>query len=731
MEVGRDLFSPAEEGRTCSNGAKLRESRFHLDARKHFLTVGTPRVWNGLPREVVEAPSVRVFKDRLDVHKVGMSAKASSNQSNVSPYEFLKRLKEPVAGARSAIRAASYLEVTLDLVKQKVQVPWQTVSNITDLLSTEQKQVLFRATGCDYVNRPVSCAGNSPYRTITGECNNRQNPHFGASNHGYARWLPAEYEDGISLPRGLIEGQLYNGHPLPLVRKVSNEVITTPNEKFLRDAERSHAFMQWGQLVDHDLDLAPMTETSAHNKEAHCDTSCNYAPPCFPIKIPPGDPRITKPGVCMPFIRSAPVCNPAMSTREQLNAITSFLDASTVYGSERPLAQRLRNQSSPLGLMALNENFTDGGLGLLPFEKNPSSHCLLTNRTANIPCFEAGDKRVTVTLGLTALHTLFVREHNRLATELKALNPHWDGEKLYQEARKVVGAIIEGITFGDYLPLLLGTEFSKQVPPYRGYNDSVDPTVSNAFSLAFRFGHGSIPPVVPRLDEHYKPLGLHGNVLLHLTFCASWRVVMEGGIDPLIRGLLADHAKLMQQDQMMVVELQEHLFEQLEEIGLDLSSLNLQRGRDHGLPAYNAWRRFCGLSQPADEAELATVLQNTALAKKLIELYGTPSNIDLWIGAMAEPFVPQGRVGPLLACLIGLQFRKVRDGDRFWWENPGVFTPQQRHALSSDSLSRVICDNTHITEVPRDSFRVNRYPQDFVNCREIQRLDLSAWKEEQ
>ncbi|KAF7244450.1 Zinc finger protein GLIS1 [Varanus komodoensis] len=64
---------PQEEGRTRSNRAKLREPRFYLDARKHFLTVRTPRVWNGLPREVIEAPSVRVFKERLDIHMVGMS----------------------------------------------------------------------------------------------------------------------------------------------------------------------------------------------------------------------------------------------------------------------------------------------------------------------------------------------------------------------------------------------------------------------------------------------------------------------------------------------------------------------------------------------------------------------------------------------------------------------------------------------------------------------------------
>ncbi|KAF7239888.1 hypothetical protein EYD10_13481, partial [Varanus komodoensis] len=72
-EVGRDLFSPAEEGRMRFNGAKLREPRFHLGARKHFLTVRTPRVWNELPREVVKAPSGRVFKDRLDMRMVGMS----------------------------------------------------------------------------------------------------------------------------------------------------------------------------------------------------------------------------------------------------------------------------------------------------------------------------------------------------------------------------------------------------------------------------------------------------------------------------------------------------------------------------------------------------------------------------------------------------------------------------------------------------------------------------------
>lgn len=82
------------------------------------------------------------------------------------------------------------------------------------------------------------------------------------------------------------------------------------------------------------------------------------------------------------------------------------------------------------------------------------------------------------------------------------------------------------------------------------------------------------------------------------------------------------------------------------------------------LIGYNAWRRFCGLSAPRNEQELAVVMNNTELARKLIELYGTPENIDVWLGGVAEPFAPGGRVGSLFACLISRQFQKIRDGDR-------------------------------------------------------------------
>ncbi|KAM4719236.1 uncharacterized protein FYW61_015078 [Anableps anableps] len=243
------------------------------------------------------------------------------------------------------------------------------------------------------------------------------------------------------------------------------------------------------------------------------------------------------------------------------------------------------------------------------------------------------------------------------------------------------------------------------------------------------FAHLAIQPVLFRLDANYREHPRFPSVPLFKAFLTPWRVIFEGGVDPLLRGLLGRPAKLNTQDHMMVDALRERLFQFVQHLALDLGSLNMQWGRDHGLPGYNAWRRFCGLSQPRNQAQLAQVLKNPTLARKLLELYGTPENIDVWLGGVAEPFVPGGRVGPLFACLIATQFKKIREGDRLWYQNPGVFTPQQRQALSAVTLSRVICDNTGITSVPSDAFSIISNRNRLVQCSTLRRLDLSAWRE--
>ncbi|XP_032177867.1 myeloperoxidase isoform X2 [Mustela erminea] len=592
------------------------------------------------------------------------SIKRRLHSGLASPMELLAYFKQPVAATRTAVRAADYLHVALSLLEGKLRPLQRGPFNITDMLTPAQLNLLSKSSGCAYQDVRVTCPENDKYRTITGHCNNRRSPTLGASNRAFARWLPAEYEDGSSLPYGWTPGVKRGGFPVPL--------------------------------------------------------------------IPPDDPRIKNQRDCIPFFRSSPACTDSNITiRNQINALTSFVDASMVYGSEEPLAAKLRNTSNGLGLMAVNTRFSDNGRALLPFDTLHDDPCLLTNRSANIPCFLAGDMRSSEMPELTSMHTLFLREHNRLATELKRLNPCWDGERLYQEARKIVGAMIQIITYRDYLPLVLGPQaMRKYLPPYRRYNDSVDPRIANVFTNAFRYGHTLIQPFMFRLDNQYRPMGPNPRVPLSKVFFATWRVVLEGGIDPILRGLMATPAKLNRQNQIVVDEIRERLFEQVMRIGLDLPALNMQRSRDHGLPGYNAWRRFCGLPEPNTVGELGTVLKNLQLAEKLMQQYGSPNNIDIWMGGVAEPLEPLGRVGPLLACLIGTQFRKLRDGDRFWWENTGVFSRQQRQALTRVSLPRIICDNTGITTVSKNNiFMSNMFPRDFVNCSTLPRLDLTSWKD--
>ena len=106
--------------------------------------------------------------------------------------------------------------------------------------------------------------------------------------------------------------------------------------------------------------------------------------------------------------------------------------------------------------------------------------------------------RANEQVGLTALHTLFVREHNRLADVLVSENPGLNGNEIYEFARKIVGAQMQAITYNEFLPLLLGPD---AIGPYGGYNPGVDPTITNEFSTAaYRFGHTMVSPSLLRVD---------------------------------------------------------------------------------------------------------------------------------------------------------------------------------------------------------------------------------------
>ena len=234
----------------------------------------------------------------------------------------------------------------------------------------------------------------------------------------------------------------------------------------------------------------------------------------------------------------------------------------------------------------------------------------------------AGDARANEQIGLTAMHTVFLRAHNRIGADLHGLNPHWSGDKVYYETRKIVGAMIQRVTYAEWLPALLGGDGMAKLGTYRGYDQAVNPAVMNVFATAaFRFGHALIKPIIRRLDSD---LNTHpfGNVLLHRAFFNPFRLLKEGGIDPIIRGLVftASKDRRIEQNGPLNSDLIEKLFNASDEVALDLGALNIQRSRDHGIPFYNAWREFCGLETFNSFSQMRSEFDRVAI-NKLQTLY--------------------------------------------------------------------------------------------------------------
>ncbi|XP_043967724.1 eosinophil peroxidase-like [Gambusia affinis] len=666
-----------------------------------------------------------------------------------SPADILRLLKQPNGPSREAVRAADYMANTLHVIDHYLSKRHKRSINATDLISEGDLNVIARLTGCAAQVRNIHCQdlpNLNNYRTANSVCNNIKNPRWGASNIPFLRWLPAEYEDRISSPKGWTRDLKVNNYLLPLVRQVSNNILSYKSE-VINDPLYTHLVTIFGQWTDHDLTFTPHSPSiMSFNDGIDCEKTCGNTEPCFPIEFPSNDSRIRSHSEkCMPFSRSAPACGSgktgyifgSSTVRQQMNTLTAFIDVGQVYGSDDVKARNLRNLTNEQGLLKVNRDHKDNGRDLLPFTTMAANMCATRQRMTSdnsaeeVLCFFAGDDRSNENIGLASLHTLMMREHNRLARALAQLNPTWNGERLYQEARKIMGGYMQVITYRDYLLHIVGPEaISKKLSTYPGYDEKIDPSIANVFATAaYRFAHLMVQPFIFRLDENYQDHPKYPTQLIHRTMFAPWRIVFEGGLDPILRGLIGRPAKLNTQDRMLTDELRDRLFNFSVALALDLGSLNLQRGRDHGLPGYNRWREFCGLSQPRNLNELAQVLNNTVLAKNLLDLYGTPSNIDPWLAGVAEPFVRGGRVGPLFACLISTQFQKIREGDRFWWENKGVFTEAQRLALRDTSLARIICDNTGITEVPEKPFQYRPRGSGYTRCNAIPAFDLSPWKE--
>lgn len=656
--------------------------------------------------------------------------------------DLLTIVRYPTSDALELAKAEEIFEQTLEIISRHVKDGHRYnleghEENYRELLSPEHLHQIAYLSGCGKEMPLTDCSDmcfHKKYRAIDGSCNNLQEPTKGAANRAFKRLLEPRYENGFNTPVGWNPSKVYNGVHLPSARLISSLMIGS--QHVTDDDNSTHMLMQWGQFVDHDLDLSPQAISYTRFSDGRrCNETCENKLPCFPIQVPQSDQRIRN-KTCLGFARSSATCNTGqtsifyntLSPRQQLNAITAFIDASNVYASNVTEALSLRDTTTNRGLLRVGAR--PDGKALLPFDNEgllKHVDCQIEATKRHLPCFLAGDHRVNEQLALTAMHTLWLRQHNRVATELLQLNPQWDGTMLYHETRKIIGAMMQHITYSHFLKHFLGPSGMEALGEYKGYDPQVDPTISNEFATAaFRVGHTLVQPVIYRLNESFEPIR-HGNLPLHKAFFSPYRLVEEGGIDPLIRGLFGVAGKKQMPKEMVNIELTEKLFSLANSIGQDLAALNIQRGRDHGLPGYNEYRKYCGLTKVTNFEELSNEITESDIRSHLQALYSHPDNIDLFVGGISETPLPGSKVGPTFQCLIVDQFKRTRAGDRFWYENPGVFTADQLTQLKQVTLARVICDNgDNIDRIQKDVF-INTKRKDYVSCDDIPKIDLKMW----
>ncbi|MEM7768496.1 MAG: peroxidase family protein [Pseudomonadota bacterium] len=494
-------------------------------------------------------------------------------------------------------------------------------------------------------------------RTYDGTSNSLKHPERGSTFQQLRRLAPSDYADGLSA---------MSGGDRPSPRAISSVVSDQGEFTIIPNSFGTSDFVwQWGQFIDHDIGL---TDGAAEAAD---------------IPVPRGDVYFDPHGTgtqVIPFTRA--LFDPSTGTdspREQENEITAWIDGSMVYGSSVERAAALREGPDSPFLKTSPGN-------LLP--KNVDGLSNATGGRRDVTnLFLAGDIRANEQVGLTAMHTLFVREHNRLARKIQRRAPKASAEDVFQAARRLVIAEIQIITYEEFLPALIGPN---AIPPYRGYRKNRDGGIFNEFSVAaFRLGHSMVSNSVPRLDRRGRSVG--DLALRDAFFTAPEILTSEDSIDYVLRGLASQRHQ--QLDAEISSELSNFLFGPPGAGGLDLAALNIQRGRDHGVPSYNDMREAMGLRRARTFADIT---KDPDMQQRLFEAYLHVDDVDLWVGGLAEkPRVRQGsQVGPLFRRILKRQFRNLRDGDRFWYERD--LTPGEQEFVEGITLAKIIRRNTNI-----------------------------------
>lgn len=608
-----------------------------------------------------------------------------------------------------------------------------------------------------------------PAQSLDGRGNNTTNPGWGQVGTRYLRNAPARYADGRSAPA--------NG---PGSRSVSNRIFN--DESIQEDGTRftPNLFSEnlvtqwgwaWGQFIDHTIGLV-LGRGPGDPKGEVANIPVDNTDPLEQV----GDPAQ------IPFVRSAPAPGTGVTNpRQQVNTVSSYIDGSAVYGTT---AQRLE---------WLRDGPIDGDLSnnsaklLLPGEYLPRRDA--RGNPAQAPAMDAsgplladpdsmvvaGDVRANNNVPVTAVQTLFAREHNRIVDALPA---RLSDQEKFEIARRVVIAEMQYITYNEFLPAM-----GVRLPNYRGYDRRVNATVSDEFATAGFRVHSMIHDSIlietnadrytPAQIDLFRSLGIlrpeapEGRISISVGLkleVENPNLLKELQLGPVLAslGLKPQYANDEQIDNLLrnvnctpVAGPQTCVS--------DLAAVDLQRSRDHGMPTYNQLRRAYGLPAkdsftaitgestdafpsdplltpgdeiddpdsgnftgvrtlygnvvPLDQAEanvedLVGSVRLTTVAARLRGIYGSVGNLEAYTGMLSERHLPGSQLGELQSAIWTDQFRRLRDGDRFFYGNQTAALDTIKRAYGIDfrrNLGDVVADNTGLarTDLPGNVFFVD------------------------
>ncbi|KAJ8985609.1 hypothetical protein NQ317_015102 [Molorchus minor] len=541
---------------------------------------------------------------------------------------------------------------------------------------------------------------------------------------GYSRLLEPDYLDGVNEPRRAV-----NRKTLPGPRVISNALVKFTDRP---DNHFTAAMMHWGQFIEHDLSQ-PSTPVMLNTEEPiECcsengfNLSPRYVHPfCYPITTPSTGGQYHDDGFdCMNYVRSQVALRPDCSfgPREQINQVSHYLDGSQIYGSTYSRSVSVR---SFIGGKLNTSHFN--GQEYLPLSNHPTKDCQVSSSEAT--CFRSGDSRVNFQPELTAMHTVWFREHNRIAGELATLNGQWDDEKLFQEARRLVVAEMQHITYSEWLTKALSNSYYKKMEASTEYSEDEDPTVSNSFATAAVRSIKSLDDgTLNLIGEDHQSIS---NDSLSGYFNNPEVIPRPNALDAIVRAL----ATL--KSQKIDVYYPEAFINRLYaagHLGFDILSVDIQKGRDHGLHSYVHYLHLCGHARVARFDDLIDVMPQSH-ADALGKVYAHVSDVDLIVGGLME--LPEGEslFGPTFSCVLADQFRRTKKGDRYFYTNknqPKPFSTSQLNEIKKVTLARIFCDNTKtVAKMQPSVFKQIGEGNELVGCSslDIPRINLMPWME--